>query len=367
MRSLFLVLLAGFVSPTFGDACQGVTMPSRPVKVILGAGPGGSAFIAAHTITEAINKKFGVRFTVEPKPGASGSLAARDAAKSMRANGETLYFAQAPEVTVNPQVPALAQNGFKHEDFKPIAYGGSNNYIVMCKADALKKRGIVNPTGLQDILDYVQKSKADKNAVDIIFAHGGSTNMTHLMALSLGDSAKIPLRGITPGDSAGIRFAPYKDTNSAMNDVLGGHVDCMIQSVAAGQGSVGPEYGIVALGTFGKDAVKLSSGKEVAPVRDVIHNFEPMKNWLGFFGSKDIDPKIAACYNHMVRTVLADAEVKKLMEAKGFEYSDSDPASLEQFAEHVRRESGTLKKYAGWVDDLMNNRPVTTAAATQIR
>lgn len=362
MRTLILFCIAMSFTPAFAQSpCEGVTLP-RKIRLFLGAEAGGSADIAARTVAEALKGK--TTMIVENRPGGSGSLAANQAKAAMTPDGSIMYFAQAPEVTVNTKLPGVNQGAYELKDFKPIAHAGSNNYILMCNREYLKKIGLSKPENqnIQGLMDFAAKS--ENGAFDIKFAHGGTTNMTHIMALAIADTAKIPIKSKDSTDKVGISLIPYKGTSGAMNDVAAGHTDCMVQSWAAAQGFIEDEEPkVVALGALGEDAIQARSGK-IEPIKKSLPEFKPMKNWVGFFGSDKMPAKTAACLNHTIRTALET--VKDKMALKGFEYAETDPASLEQFSKFPLAESERLEKYAGQVDAIMNNRPITaTASATR--
>src|SRR5438477_3822687 len=51
------------------------TYPSRPVRIIEGAGPGGAPDLVARLIGQALSERLGQPFIVENRTGAGGNLA----------------------------------------------------------------------------------------------------------------------------------------------------------------------------------------------------------------------------------------------------------------------------------------------------
>ena len=55
--------------------------PTRPVRMLVGFGPGGGTDLVARAVAEGLSDVLGQRFYVENRPGAGGSLAADSIAK----------------------------------------------------------------------------------------------------------------------------------------------------------------------------------------------------------------------------------------------------------------------------------------------
>lgn len=85
---LYLTVAALPVVPRIARA---ETYPARPVKIISGYPPGGVVDTYARLIGGALSDRLGRQFIVEDRPGAGGTIAAAEVAKSM-ADGYTLLL-----------------------------------------------------------------------------------------------------------------------------------------------------------------------------------------------------------------------------------------------------------------------------------
>src|SRR4051812_35694573 len=74
-----MAALAALVVPTAAQA-QTEVWPQRPVRFIVGLGPGSAQDIAARLFGEQLSKRWGQPVVIENKPGADGIVAMRRSA-----------------------------------------------------------------------------------------------------------------------------------------------------------------------------------------------------------------------------------------------------------------------------------------------
>jgi tripartite-type tricarboxylate transporter receptor subunit TctC len=73
-RRRFLHLAAGAAAlPAVSDFAWAQTYPSRPVRIIVGFLPGGTADIVARLMGQRLSERFGQPFIIENRPGAGGN------------------------------------------------------------------------------------------------------------------------------------------------------------------------------------------------------------------------------------------------------------------------------------------------------
>ncbi len=83
-RALLALPLAGLALPA-------LAFPTRPLRVVIGFGPGGLADIILRTVAAALAESLGQQVVVDNRPGAGGALAAQ-AVASAPADGHTLIL-----------------------------------------------------------------------------------------------------------------------------------------------------------------------------------------------------------------------------------------------------------------------------------
>src|SRR5205823_11856533 len=99
-RRGFLRLTAGAVAlPYASTIASAQSYPAKPVRLIIGYAPGGSADITARLMAQWLTERLGQTFIVESRPGA-GSNIGTEAAVRAAPDGHTLLLV-APANAIN--------------------------------------------------------------------------------------------------------------------------------------------------------------------------------------------------------------------------------------------------------------------------
>src|SRR4051794_27302495 len=118
-RRTFLHLVAGTAAlPALTHMACAQAYPSRPVRWVVGAPPGGSLDIVARLIGQWLSDRLGQPFVIENRIGAAGIVAAEAVAR-MPADGHALFFVPV-SMAVNPSVYEKLTYDFSR-DFAPVA------------------------------------------------------------------------------------------------------------------------------------------------------------------------------------------------------------------------------------------------------
>src|SRR5262245_40034147 len=99
-RRRFLSLAAGaLAAPAVSRLASAQGYPARPVRLIIGYTPGGSADITARLMAQWLSERLGQQFLVESRPGAGTNLAT-EAVVNASPDGYTLLLV-APANAIN--------------------------------------------------------------------------------------------------------------------------------------------------------------------------------------------------------------------------------------------------------------------------
>ena len=213
-----------------GAAFAQQTWPSNPVRIIVTTPPGvTTADIFARLYAEKLSKALGVPVFVENKPG-SGGVIGTDAAAKAAPDGYTILWAYNTLFTVNPNLYAkLPFDPVK--DLVPVVHHLNATYLLFANNNFPAKT-------FKEFIDLA-RSKKQK----ITYASLGAGSAAHMAMEMIQREAKISLVHV-----------PYKQ--NAVNDVIAGHVNMMIQ----------PTTGILPQITAGKVRALAATGKTRNPL-----------------------------------------------------------------------------------------------------
>ncbi|MBN8510961.1 MAG: tripartite tricarboxylate transporter substrate binding protein [Burkholderiales bacterium] len=180
--------------------------PSKPVRIVIGAPPGGTADIVARLLADGLQKEWGQPVIVDAKPGAAGMIAMQDFL-GQPADGHTLLVSVNALVTEIPHVIKVRFDPFK--DVKPVA-DLARSGLVFVGNPALPAKNV------PEVVAYVKA-----NPGKVSYASYSAGTISHTMGLELNKAAGIDMTHV-----------PYKGSPPALQDVMGGHVALMFDGPA---------------------------------------------------------------------------------------------------------------------------------------
>ena len=198
-RTLAMFATAAVLAAQFGVAAQAAdNWPNKPIRIIVPNPPAGPSDIAIRPLAAAVQKVLGQPVIVENKAGANGNIGAAEVARAP-ADGYTWFWAMDPVLTVNKHI------------YKNIGYP-SDAIVVLNAAARFSQTLICNPKlGFKTVKDMVDAAKTR----ELTYATGGAGSPGHLVMESLLSTT-----------GAKMVHVPYKGPAPAMQDLMGGQVDC---------------------------------------------------------------------------------------------------------------------------------------------
>ena len=180
--------------------------PTRPVTIIVPFAPGGATDIVARLLADELRQKFGQPFVVENRAGAAGNIGV-EAVVRAPPNGYTLLFATMGSLTTNPHLYTDAKFNVER-DLVPISQTFKVDHIL-----------VVNPRlPVKNVADLVAYAKA--NPKKLTYGSAGVGSSVQMFAVLLEMRTGIELTHV-----------PYKGSAPALNDVVAGHIDMLMDSV----------------------------------------------------------------------------------------------------------------------------------------
>jgi len=128
--------------------------PSKPIRIIVGFGPGGGNDIFARLIGQKLTERLGQPVLVENKPGAGAVVATEYVAKSAP-DGYTLLVGATGAMTINPAVYSKLPY-VTLRDFVPVSMIASFPLLVTVNASAPVKN-------MQELVAYAKANPAKAN------------------------------------------------------------------------------------------------------------------------------------------------------------------------------------------------------------
>jgi tripartite-type tricarboxylate transporter receptor subunit TctC len=304
-RLAALAFLTAALLPASSLATRAEDYPSKPIKLLVGASPGGTTDTMARAIAQPLSVSLGKPVLVENRPGAGGNLAADAVAKSAP-DGYTLlvsFTSHTINATLYPKLP-----------FDPVA-----DFTAISMISTVPSLLVGNPKlPAQNLKELIAMAKAKPDSLTI--AIGGIGSSLHLA----GDQFKM---------MADVRIlnVPYKGTAPALTDVLGGQVDMMFISLVTGTAQVRAgklrAYGVTT-------AQRQPSFPELPAIGEVVKGFESTA-WFGVFGPAHLPAEITGKLNAAIVAALKDPKMRTQLENEGAAPAPMSPAD---FADFVRND-----------------------------
>ena len=196
-RLLLVLPCLAFVGPAASQA-----YPTKPVRVVTGYSPGGPVDILGRLLTQRLSTSMGQPFVFENRSGAAGTIAADLVARSAP-DGYTLLATVPSVFTIVPHT--MEKVRVQASDFIPVVQFAEAPLVL-----------VVNPsvpaTTLKELTALLNAPGSK-----LSYASAGDGTLPHLaMEMLLSRTGGRPLH------------VPYKGSGPALQDLLGGQVDFML-------------------------------------------------------------------------------------------------------------------------------------------
>ena len=206
LAAAMLVAAACFGSSAF--AAEADDYPSRPIRLVVPAAPGGISDLLARLVSDDLDRNFGQRVIVDNRGGAGGNLGAEMVAKAAP-DGYSLCLIQFGNVAVNPHL-------YKNLSFDPL------KDLVPVAPVASSAQMVVAYPGLpaNNLTELIALAKQEPGKIS--YGSAGIGTSTHLAAELLEQMAHIKLLHV-----------PYRGMGPALVDLTAGRVQLAFVGLAA--------------------------------------------------------------------------------------------------------------------------------------
>jgi len=298
-----------FALPAFAES-----YPSKPVKIVVGAAPGGPNDMVARMLGERLSRNMGNSFVVENRGGGGGVIAATHVARS-EPDGYTLLMGA---VSTHGITPSLYKN-LEYDavrDFTPISQVVTYPLVMVVNSEVPAKN-------LNEFIDYARR------------------NGSKIMRASSGNGSSMHLAGDMFNSAAGTELyhVPYKGSAPAVLALLAKDVHVNFESIPLALPHV-QSGKLRALGVT--SANRIPSMPDVPAIAESLPGYE-INGWFGLLAPAGTPRPIIDRLHAEVVKALKEPELKKAFEAQIMATVGSSPSEFRDFIDHE------LSKYANVV------------------
>lgn len=284
------------------------TWPSKPIRLIVPLAAGSTADILSRTIGAELSKELGETVVVDNKPGAGGTIAMAELARSP-SDGYTIAFASQGTLVFNQAL--YNKPGYDSiKDFAPIYLAGGVSNVMIVPPNSPAKTA-------KDVL-----AEAKANPGKLTFSSGGSGTSHHLSGVLFSHLGNVKLLHV-----------PYKGAPQGVLAVMAGEVNMgffntptVITQIKEGKvkalavTSLGHSPLLPQLPTLDESAIK---GYE-------------MNTWFGFVAPAGTPTAIISRMHGSIQKILSTPAVRAKLDAQGFDIAK--PQSPAEFSALIKSE-----------------------------
>ena len=300
---MWKIVLAAALTALVGSApVAAQTYPSHPITIIVPTPAGGATDAVARVLAERMRLSLGQPVTVENAAGASGTIGTSRAVRAAP-DGYTICLGGWAFNVLNGAIFTLPYDVAK--DFEPVGVVERHSFMIAGKKDLPAK-------DLRELIAWL-RANPDKAT----FGTTGSGGISTVGAVFFQRESGTKLR-----------LVPYRGLSIAMQDLVAGQIDLMIDFPAT----------IMPLARAGSikayvatSKTRLAAAPEVPTAHEAgLPGFQ-MSSWLAFFAPKGTPKAIVDKLNAAAVEALADPAIQARYASLGADIPSRDeqtPAAL---------------------------------------
>ena len=288
--------------------------PSRPIRIIVPFGLGGSADVAGRFLAEQLAQSLGQPVVIENRPGAGGTIGA-DAVARATPDGYTLLLmsnTHTANETLLPNRPYVLMR-----DLTPVAFINVAHHVLAVHPS-------LPANSLQELIAY---AKANPGKID--YASSGPGTPYHIAGEVFRARASIEITHI-----------PFRGSNEARTALIAGQVPMMFDAIPtmAEQARAGS---VRALATTGPQRSPLLP--DVLTVAEVLPGYEA-SIWLGLMAPAATPLPIREKLNAEVNRIMALPATQAMQTRLGAQVNPMDIAAFDRFLrEDITRQAEGIR------------------------
>src|ERR1700759_1009662 len=299
-KALFAALTAAAIFANITTAPAADKIPPLPITVVVPFSAGGPSDAMMRILGERMKLALGEAILIENTTGAGGSIGVGRVVHSP-ADGYTIGFGHLGTHVASGAIYKL--NYDLVTDLEPIVLLPSNPMIVVSK-------NAVPAKTLKELIAWL-KDRPQPAAAGTAGAGSGS----HVAGLAFGAATGIKLQ-----------YVPYAGTGPAMNDLVSGQIDIMVDQLS---NSINQVRAGTIRGYAVTDTKRADSAPDIPTVDEAGLPGFHMSLWSGLWAQKGPPKDIIAKLNAAALDALKDPATRKQLEYLGLQMPPADQSTPE--------------------------------------
>src|SRR5262245_15667439 len=314
-KPILLTIAALGLGLDLAGSAIGQPYPNRPVKLIVPFPAGGPPDVIARVVADDMSARLGQSVVVDNRPGAGATIGTRSVANA-EADGHTLLFASTTSLSIGPAL-------FKNLDYDPV-----KSFTAVAGISLGPMVVVVHPSvPVKTVQDLVAYAKANPGKLN----YGSGVASPPHIAWGL----------FTLVTSTDIVSVPYRRMAPAMNDLISGQIQMMIDGI----GPLLPhiQQGMIrALATTGR-----TRSPHFPHLPTMIESGYPdyvLTFWTGVVAPAGTPQPIVARLNGVINDALISAALKEGLARFNVEANVTSPQEFStMLAEEAEKWAGIVK------------------------
>lgn len=197
---------------SFNGPVSAQDFPSRPVRMIMGFGPGGLADIAGRAIGQVMSQSIGQPVVIENMPGAGASIASLALARSAP-DGHTIMWVS-------------SQNAIAPSMFKSLPYDWARDFAP------------IGPMATFDFVLFVRKDSPLKTVKDVIEAAKANPDKFNFGSIAVGTAQNLSMLKFASMAGLNVPVVAHRTTGDVMTGMLSGTIQAAMETIPGAIGQI---------------------------------------------------------------------------------------------------------------------------------
>jgi tripartite-type tricarboxylate transporter receptor subunit TctC len=301
MAAVVLGLPAGALAQKF---------PAKSVRLVLPFAAGSAVDLLARLYAQRMTESWGQQIVVDNRTGANGIIGMEAIARSAP-DGYTIGIGHWGTHVVNAAIYPLQYDVLN--DFEPVSMIATNPQLIVAKKS-------VPANNLQELIAWLKANSA--TATQGTAGHGSASHVSG-----------VYLQNVT---GARFQFVPYRGAGPAMQDLVAGQIDIMVDQAANSL----PQVRSGTVKAFAvTDKTRLAAAPDIPTVDEAGVPELHISIWHALWMPKGTPKDVISKLNAAVVVALADAGVRKRLADLGQEIPPFEQQTPQALAAYHKAET----------------------------